>query len=79
MLKKLIFFAYLAHVSITIRKVCVPISEYLGPVYVRLPSNEQEVQKLVSNFYSAHGFPQCNGAVDGTDIPIKEPIDNAAD
>ena len=66
-------------VSITIRKVCAAISEYLGPVYVRLPSNEQEVQELVSNFYSAHGFPQCIGAVDGTHIPIKEPIDNATD
>ena len=61
-----------ASVPITIRKVCVAISEYLGPVYV-------EVQELVSNFYSAHGFPQCIGAVDRTHIPIKEPIDNATD
>ncbi|XP_068671197.1 putative nuclease HARBI1 [Montipora foliosa] len=68
-----------AWVSITIRNVCAAISEYLGPVYVRLPSNEQKVQEFLINFYNAHGFPHCIGAVDGTHIPIKEPIDNATD
>ena len=46
---------------------------------MRLPYDEQGVQELVSSFYNAHGFPQCIGAVDGTHIPIKEPIDNATD
>ena len=65
--------------SITIRKVCAAISEYQGLVYVRLPFNEQEVQELANNFYNAHGFAQCVGAVDGTHIPIRELIDNATD
>ena len=46
---------------------------------MRLPHDEQGVQELVSSFYNSHGFPQCIGAVDGTHIPIKEPIDNATD
>lgn len=39
----------------------------------------KKYKKLVSNFYNAHGFPQCIGAVNISHIPIKEPIDNAAD
>ena len=66
-------------VSIIVRRVCAAISEYLGPSYVRLPTSEREVQQLVSQFYVCHGFPQCMGAIDGTHIPIKEPIENASD
>lgn len=66
-------------VSIIVRRVCAAISEYLGPSYVRLPTSEREVQELVSQFYVYHGFPQCMGAIDGTHIPIKEPIENASD
>ena len=66
-------------VSIIVRRVCAAVCEYLGPSYVRLPTSEREVQELVSQFYVYHGFPQCMGAIDGTHIPIKEPIENASD
>ncbi|XP_022796273.1 protein ANTAGONIST OF LIKE HETEROCHROMATIN PROTEIN 1-like [Stylophora pistillata] len=66
-------------VSIIVRRVCAAISEYLGPSYVRLPTSEQEVQELVSQFNVYHGFPLCMGAVDGTHILIKEPTENASD
>ena len=68
-------------VSILVRRVCTAISEYLGPIYVHLPTSEREVQELVDQFHVYHGFPQCMhmGAVDGTHIPIKEPTENASD
>ena len=65
-------------VSIIVRRVCAAISEFLGPIYVRLPTSEREVQELVSQFHVYHGFPQCMGAIDGTHISIKEPIENAS-
>ena len=35
-------------VSIIVRRVCAAISEYLGPIYVRLPTSEREVQELIN-------------------------------
>ena len=66
-------------VFITVRRVCTAISEYLGPIYVHLPTCEREVLELVSQFHVYHGFSQCMGAVDGTHMPIKEPTENASD
>ena len=66
-------------VSIIVRRVCAVISEYLGPIYVCLPTSEPEVQELVYSFQVYHGFPKCIGAVDGSYMPIKEPTQNASD
>ncbi|XP_015753379.1 PREDICTED: putative nuclease HARBI1 [Acropora digitifera] len=66
-------------VSIIVRRVCTAISEYLGPIYVHLPTSEREVQELVNQFHVYHGFSQCMVAVDGSHILIKEPTENASD
>ena len=66
-------------VSKIVRKVCKAITVHLGPRYIGLPSNEVEVKNLVENFYQAHNFPQCLGAIDCTHIDIKQPSLNSTD
>lgn len=66
-------------VSVIIRRVTSVISWHLGPKYIQLPTDDKEVQNLASNFYTRHGFPQCIGAVDGTHVLIKQPLENHTD
>ena len=43
------------------QKSFTAILEYLGSMYIRLPTSKQEgQQELVSQFYDFHGFPQSN-------------------
>ena len=57
-------------VSTIIRQVTHVISSYLGPKFIKLPNSAQDVETLASQFYATHGFPQCIGAVDGTQVVI---------
>ena len=66
-------------VSKIVREVCMAITIHLGPDYIKLPFTEPEVEELVTNFYNAHGIPQCLGAIDGTHIEIKQPGANSTD
>lgn len=61
---------------IIVRWVCQAITTHLGPMYIKLPYNENEVGNLVSNFYSSYGIPQCIGAIDCAHIDIKQPKEN---
>ena len=44
-----------------------------------LPTHTNDIEELESNVYNSHGFPQCNGAVDGTHVAINRPSFNASD
>ena len=68
-----------ASVSVIVRTVSFVITTYLGSKYIRLPETEDEVESLASNFEYKHGFPQCIGAIDGTHVFIKRPVNNPAD
>lgn len=66
-------------VSITVRTVCQAITEHLGPLFIRLPTTEEEAEEKTRNFFTRFRFPQCLGAVDGTHINIKQPSCNSTD
>ena len=40
------------------------------PSYIKIPTHA-EIIKVVDEFQSKWGFPQCAGAIDGSHIPIK--------
>ena len=44
-------------ISITVRRVCVAITDFLGPKYICAPTSEKDVNELARNFYDFHGFP----------------------
>lgn len=56
-----------------LRSVCFAIVELLGKEFIQIPTDENNITSLASEFYARHGFPQCIGAVDGTHIRIKQP------
>ena len=68
-----------ATVSKVIRRVTSVISEKLGAMYIVLPKTKEEVEEHARNFSNRYGFPQCIGAIDGTHIKIKRPVDNPTD
>ena len=65
--------------SLIVRRVCKALATQLGPKFVKFPSNEEEMFYAVDQFEKLHGFPQCLGAVDGTHIFIKKPVENPTD
>ena len=68
-----------AAVSKVICRVTSVISEKRDPKYIVLPKTKEEFEEHVRNFYNRYGFPQCIGAVDGTHIKIKRPVDSPTD
>ena len=66
-------------VSTIIREVTELIACKLGPKLIKFPSTTEEVDKSVNLFYKQHGFPQCLGAIDGTQVNIKQPLENHID
>ena len=55
------------------------ISKYLGPKYLHLPKDQEEMRRKVSKFEAKFGMTQAFGCVDGTHIPIKCPSENSQD
>ena len=66
-------------VSTIIKEVTELISKKLGPKLIKFPTTTEKVEKSVNLFYKQHGFPQCLGAIDGTHVNIKQPLENHTD
>ena len=46
--------------------------------YIKIPVGE-ELDKVIAEFKHKWGFPQCVGAIDGSHIPVKAPVEFHAD
>ena len=66
-------------VSLSLRMVCNAIAEHLGPLHIKFPSTEEELQQAASRFLLTFGLPQVVGCVDGTHVPIIQPTENPHD
>ena len=69
----------LSTLSISIRSVCRAINSKLGPELITFPSTKEEIQDVVVRFEKTIGFPQVIGCVDGTHVPIRQPLENPQD
>lgn len=56
-------------VSVIVVDICEAISRYLGPKYISLPKNEDEMRTKVSEFEIKYGMVQAFGCIDGTHDP----------
>ena len=65
--------------SVIIAEVCTAISKNLGPKYIHMPRNHEEMRNKVSEFETKFGMIQAMGCIDGTHIPIKRPVKNLQD
>ena len=64
---------------VVVRKVCKVLTKHLGPIYIKLPSSEQEMRQEIGQMENKYGFPQAFGCVDGTHIHITQPSENPYD
>ena len=56
-----------------VRETCSVIWKVLSPVFVRLPSSEDEWKGISDGFYKQWNFPNCLGAIDGKHVVIQAP------
>ena len=68
-----------ATISLCVNEVCNIITNYLGPMFIKYPVTQGEVQSAIDGFLQKFGFPQVIGCIDGTHIPIQQPSKNAHD
>jgi hypothetical protein len=66
-------------VTNVLTEVCSAINRVLGPKYIHIPRNKDEMRQKASEFELKFGMIQAIGCIDGTHIAIKRPPDNSQD
>ena len=66
-------------VSHVIFQVCKTIGIVLGPKYIKLPKNTDEMRRKVAEFEGKYGMVQAFGCIDGTHVAVKKPLDCSQD
>ena len=59
--------------------VCNVINKHLGPAYLHLLQDKDEMIRKVSEFELKFGMIQAFGCIDGTHISLKKPMINSQD
>ena len=67
-----------ANASCICDEICAVVASKLLKTFVTLPIGS-ELYEVIIDFEERWGFPQCAGAIDGSHIPIKAPLDYHAD
>ena len=65
--------------SKVIFEVCSAICSVLGPSYLHLPRDQEEMKMKVAEFEAKFGMVQAFGAIDGTHVPIMAQSTNSQD
>ncbi len=73
------FGLHICTVSKVINEVCQAITYKLGPKYLHLPRDEDQMRRKVAEIEAKYGMPQAFGLIDGTHIRIKRPTMNSQD
>ena len=68
----------LSTVCVIVVETCKIIADKLLPKYVYVPQGDC-LEEIVTGFERLWGFPQAAGAIDGSHIPIKKPLESASD
>ena len=66
-------------ISKIIQEVCQAIYKVLQPIYMRLPTNEEEWLEIAEKTYQRWNYPNCFGAADGKHIAIVKPKHSGSD
>ena len=66
-------------VSVIVHKVCRVLTTKVGPMLVKLPCSDNEMEQLISEMERKYGFPQAFGCIGGTHIEIQQPLKNPHD
>ena len=65
--------------SVVIAEIWEAISKYMGPKFISLPKNKDEMRVKAGEFEAKFGMKQAFECIDGTYIPIKCPAQNSQD
>ena len=60
-------------ISYIVKDVCDAIVKYLVPLYLKVPSSEEEWLTIADKFQSRWQYPNAIGAIDGKHVVIRKP------
>ncbi|XP_050715779.1 uncharacterized protein LOC126998330 [Eriocheir sinensis] len=65
-------------ISKIIPSVCTAIYEVLQPIYMRVPTTQEEWRKVAAEFHRLWNYPNCLGSCDGKRILVAKPANSGS-
>ena len=60
-------------ISYIVKEVCNTILKYLVPLYLKVPSTEEEWLSIAEKFETRWQYPNATGGIDGKHVVIQKP------